>query len=603
MSGLNEHRFHIPVLGIGYSVDTPVKVAKYGISSVLSIGDDGLLETMRRYYLKLYNKEYIPILGNEEDSRARRITSYLNTVRETVMEQFESLRKSVFAEGSEITKYLEMLPEVSVLKAKYREMMNSKDENVICRLQKWIRDNVSPGSIDVNIMTKLDKTNYDSNGDPLPLEFNDAHAAVRGFAKSDLESSIILSAGMNPRLFSYMETLSEFYPDAGSSFKKKIVIKVSDFRSALIQGKFLAKKGLWVSEFRIESGLNCGGHAFASDGMLLGPILDEFAGRKEELISSLIEIYIHALEKKNIQVDAGKLNIDITVQGGVGKFSEQEFLFRYYNVKSVGWGSPFLLVPEVMNVDEPTLSRLSEAGEKDIYLSSVSPLGVPFNNLRNSTKELERLDRIENGKFGSPCIKKFLKFTTSLSEKPLCTASLEYQKLKLKQLKEKNLQPEEFTKEYEKTLTKECLCEGLTISALTVNNIDNGKRSEAASICPGPNLAYFSKITGLREMVDHIYGRINLITDPARPNMFLKELSLNIDYFKKLIDESVKPLSDQASKLLDTYRANLLSGISYYSKMIPDIAEETESTRSKMLSELMLLKEKLLSFIGVQFSS
>ena len=54
------------------------------------------------------------------------------------------------------------------------------------------------------------------------------------------------------------------------------MLKVSDFHSAVVQGKFLAKRGLWVSEYRIESGLNCGGHAFATKGLLLGPILDEF---------------------------------------------------------------------------------------------------------------------------------------------------------------------------------------------------------------------------------------------------------------------------------------------------------------------------------------
>ena len=51
----------------------------------------------------------------------------------------------------------------------------------------------------------------------------------------------------------------------------------------MIQGNFLAKKGLWVSEYRIESGLNCGGHAFATDGFLLGPILEEFHQKKEQL--------------------------------------------------------------------------------------------------------------------------------------------------------------------------------------------------------------------------------------------------------------------------------------------------------------------------------
>ena len=36
---------------------------------------------------------------------------------------------------------------------------------------------------------------------------------------------------------------------------KTIILKVSDYRSALTQGKILAKKGVWISEFRIESGL------------------------------------------------------------------------------------------------------------------------------------------------------------------------------------------------------------------------------------------------------------------------------------------------------------------------------------------------------------
>jgi len=70
--------------------------------------------------------------------------------------------------------------------------------------------------------------------------------------------------------------------------KKKIILKVSDFRSAIIQGNFFAKKGLWVSEYRIESGLNCGGHAFATDGFLLGPILEEFKQKRNNLYIRLM---------------------------------------------------------------------------------------------------------------------------------------------------------------------------------------------------------------------------------------------------------------------------------------------------------------------------
>ena len=70
---------------------------------------------------------------------------------------------------------------------------------------------------------------------------------------------------INQGLYSYMTEFQDFYRNASGKIKKKIILKVSDFRSALIQGKFLAKKGLEIYEFRIESGLNCGGHAFPSN--------------------------------------------------------------------------------------------------------------------------------------------------------------------------------------------------------------------------------------------------------------------------------------------------------------------------------------------------
>jgi hypothetical protein len=301
------------------------------------------------------------------------------------------------------------------------------------------------------------------------------------------------------------------------------------------------------------------------------------------------------MEKKGSTIDLNNLKADITVQGGVGKSTEQEFLIRYFGVKSVGWGTPFLLVPEVMNVDEVTLQKLSDAGQKDLYLSEASPLGVLFNNLKGSSKEIEKAARADVGKFGSPCTKKYLMNNTELSDKPICRASVEYQTKKIKQLQEMNLSPEEYKKELEKAVEKECLCEGLTSSAFIVNKVENKKRSEAVSVCPGPNLAYFSKISTLKEMVDHIYGRINLITDLNRPNMFIKELSLYIDYFRRLIEKSVVPFSVQTEKLLRTFRENLMSGINYYKQLIPQIIEETEKNREIMLRDLLALEQKMFS--------
>ena len=137
-----------------------------------------------------------------------------------------------------------------------------------------------------------------------PIEYNDAHAALRGFANSNLSSSLVLSAGMSPRLYSYLEKFEDFFPDANGIVKKKIILKVSDFRSALVQGKMLAAKGIWVSEYRIESGVNCGGHAFPTNGLLFGPILEEFKQNRSTLLETCIGVYENAIETKGLNKPA-----------------------------------------------------------------------------------------------------------------------------------------------------------------------------------------------------------------------------------------------------------------------------------------------------------
>lgn len=89
----------------------------------------------------------------------------------------------------------------------------------------------------------------------------------------------------------------------------------------------------------------------------------------------------------------------------MGTEEEHSFLIDYYNLHSVGWGSPFLLVPEATNVDDSTLEKLVAAKEEDLYLSDISPLGIPFNNLRNNTKDAEKEVLINKGRPGSSCPK------------------------------------------------------------------------------------------------------------------------------------------------------------------------------------------------------
>jgi len=591
------HTFHIPVMGLGYTIDTPIKIARFGISSVVSIIEDELVERMREFYCKQNGDTYIAITKNDDDYRAKRITGYLNLMKRIVDKQVEELRQLPFEPGSEIVKYFELLPEDSPVKKLYEEMIKTSDKHAKEFIQKQLRGKIVAGNIDVNIMSKLDRNNYTKAGEELPLGFSDALSALRGFANSDLTSSMIFSAGYNPRLYSYIENFPDFFPDKNGNFQKKIVLKVSDFRSALIQGKILAKKGIRISEFRIESGLNCGGHAFPTEGFLLGPILEEFKSKKESLAEELAEICNKIWIEKGLIESKLNVSLIISAQGGIGTANEDKFLREHYHLSTTGWGSPFLMVPETTNVDDETLNKLVAANKEDYYTSYASPLGIPFNNFRKSSSEEQRKERIAKGRPGSPCYKKFLASDTEFTVTPICTASREYQSLKIEQLKEKQLPSEKFKHEFDKITEKDCLCEGLGAGALIKNNLKLSHKLTAVTICPGPNLAYFSKVFTLREMVSHIYGRANILNTESRPNIFINELNLYIDHFKKEIINCSNSISTSQNRYLQKFKANLLEGIDYYKNLIPSIKLETEKYLRSMEEELVSIESALINLV------
>ena len=567
----SQHTFHIPVMGTAFTADSPLKVAHYGINTVIALADDVLLERLRKYYSDLNDIYYDEIKNNTVDYRADRITAYLDVVNKIVSDKFDEFTTSTKDKFEEVKKYFAMLPDSSDVKREFNKLIENSFS--FEDLSVWLKDNLSMGSIDVNIMTKVDKKNY-FRKEELPSEYNDAHAGLRGYANSDLASSVIFSAGMNPRLYGYIAHFDDFFPDANGYIKKKIILKVSDYRSAIIQGKFLAKKGLWISEYRIESGLNCGGHAFATDGYLMGPILAEFRDRRQELVDELYAICKPALEANGKVVPNNTLAVTITAQGGVATAEEHDFLIDHYKLDTVGWGTPFLLVPEATTVDKATMKQLQEAKEKDLYLSNVSPLGVPFNNLRNSSKDVEKFQKIEEGKPGSPCPRKFLALSDEYGTQGVCTASRLFQKNKIE---EKGIS--------DQITDKTCLCMGLAATAVINYGIET-RESKGVSICPGPNMAYFNQELSLQDMSHHIYNGDEGIVRTDRPHMFVNELGMYLKYLSEKIEEHKEDWGRKSGRYLNGFTSNMNEGISYYQEMFSSIGDTFNSVKESAINSL-----------------
>lgn len=584
-------------MGTGHSIDTPIRVAHLGISSVMSIVDDILIEKICKYYSNKYLIPFEAVSKNDPYARSKRITAYLNVVHEIVNRKFTEIKSQPFSEQNEKTKYFELLPDESSIKKKYQNFLKINDEYEKAKIAEELTALMRPGSIDANIMSKVDRINYAKDGSMLSDEFTDAKAALRGYAESNLSSSIVFSAGFNRGLLGYLTKFKDFYRDAAGEIKKKIIIKVSDFRSAMIQGKFLAMKGLEVREFRIESGLNCGGHAFASQGYLLPTILEEFKEKRNQLAQEFVPLIKSYYEKQNWLFDEASFNYEplVTVQGGIGTSGEAQRLLEDFGCDSTGWGSPFLLVPEATCVDDETLKLIMNAKKEDLYLSSVSPLGVPFNNLRNTGSERWTKQRAESGRPGSPCPKGFLISDTQFTDKPICTASRQFQSAKVQEISDSAISESEKTELLNAIFEKVCLCDHLANGALIKLGI-SPKSKAPQSICPGPNIVWFDREYSLQEMIDHIYGRGNSLVSADRPHMFCQEVELYVDYYKRLI--STMGNTPAETNYLETFKNNLENGIETILQISKQQAYPNENLSS--IPEFIKIQHERLKLIHSQ---
>ncbi|HLF35890.1 MAG TPA: hypothetical protein VI583_16720, partial [Cyclobacteriaceae bacterium] len=237
-----------------------------------------------------------------------------------------------------------------------------------------------------------------------------------------------------------------------------------------------------------------------------------------------------------------------------------------------------------------TLKLLCEADEDQFYLSNISPLGVPFNTVKGSSALIEKERRVDSGVPGAPCVKKYLVSNTEYTKQPICAASVQFQKNKIREVRKNTPDTAELKEKFDKIVDKVCLCVGLGNSALAKNELANPYVTKGFAICPGPNLAYFSKISSLKEMVDHIYGKINIIVNKERPSMFIKELNMYIDYMKSKFDECSKQLNDSQVKYLSEFQKNLNDGINYYKETFSNIKTKYDSVKHGVMKDIEMLQ-------------
>ncbi len=82
----------------------------------------------------------------------------------------------------------------------------------------------------------------------------------------------------------------------------------------------------------------------------------------------------------------------------------------------------------------------------------------------------------------------------------------------------------------------------------------------------------------------HIYGKTNIISHKNRPNIFINELKMYIDYLKKDMEEFSGKITAAQIKKWKNFKENLLLGIEYYQNLL----EKTEFFKSDLNIKCLL---------------
>jgi len=136
-------------------------------------------------------------------------------------------------------------------------------------------------------------------------------------------------------------------------------------------------------------------------------------------------------------------------------------------------------------------------------------------------------------------------------------------------------------------LAKSCICHDLAGGATLKLDIDP---AATPAICCGPNIVNFSRIASLEEMVGHIYGRTSLLTNSARPHMFVRELTINIDFLRAELKKHQLGIGSYTLDYFREFRDNLLDGIDHYRRFADRIDAKA---RTAFLDELERSREAI----------
>jgi hypothetical protein len=119
------------------------------------------------------------------------------------------------------------------------------------------------------------------------------------------------------------------------------------------------------------------------------------------------------------------------------------------------------------------------------------------------------------------------------------------------------------------------------------------KENKAVAICPGPNIAFFKGPYSLEQMVNHIYGKINLLEGVKRPHMFINELKLYIEYLRKDIEANLQEMNAKKEKSLNNFINQLQNGISYYKNLMSEVLSSNPNSLKEFFNDLKALEVKL----------